>query len=475
MELRDYLRIVRRRWLSIVLCTVLAVGAAAALTSQMTPQYQSSAQLFISSSASSDGGDAYQGSLFSAQRVASYADLVTGKELAQRVVDDLDLDLPAIDLAEKVTAEAAPETVLLGISVTDPDPQEAQRLTQAYSVQLADLVAELETPPGQANPILKATIVDSANLPRDPVSPQPVRNLALAAVLGLLIGLGLAVVRDLLDTSIKSTDDIAEATDAAVMAGIAFDHATAKAPLVSALGSHEPRVEAFRVLRTNLQFVDVDHAHKAFVVTSSVPAEGKSTTAVNTAITLAQTGQRVLLVDGDLRRPQAARLLGLDDAVGLTTVLVGRVSADDALQRHETGMDVLTSGAIPPNPAELLQSHAMADLLTELRGRYDVIVIDAPPLLPVTDAALIAAQTDGALLVVRHGRTTKDQLHGAVERLAGVNAHALGVVFNMLPRKSGRDGYGYGYGYGYAPEPVEAKEKAGAAPKPRGGARALRG
>jgi receptor protein-tyrosine kinase len=472
VELQDYLRIVRRRWLSIVLCTAVAVLSAAALTSQMTPQYQSSAQLFISSSSSNDSGDAYQGSLFSAQRVASYADLVTGKELAQRVADDLDLDTPAADLAEKVTAEAVPETVLLGISVSDPDPQEAQRLAQAFSVQLADLVAELETPPGEANPVLKATIVDSASLPRDPVSPQPLRNLALAAVLGLLLGLGIAVMRELLDTSIKSTDDIAEATDAAVMAGIAFDPATAKTPLVSALGSHEPRVEAFRVLRTNLQFVDVDNANKAFVVTSSLPAEGKSTTAVNTAITLAQTGQKVLLVDGDLRRPQVAKLLGLDDAVGLTTALVGRVSPDEALQRHETGMDVLTSGAIPPNPAELLQSHAMAELLTELRGRYDVIVIDAPPLLPVTDAALIAAQTDGALLVVRHGRTTKDQLQGAVERLAGVNAHALGVVFNMLPRKGGHDGYGYGYGY--APQPPETTEKTPVAAKARAGARALR-
>jgi capsular exopolysaccharide synthesis family protein len=474
VELRDYIRIVRRRWLSIVLCTVLAVVASAVVTSQMTSQYESSAKLFISSSASSSSGDAYQGSLFSAQRVASYADLVAGKELAQRVVDDLDLDLSATDLAEKVTAEAAPDTVLLGISVTDPDAQEAQRLAQAFSVQLASLVAELETPPGNANPVLKATIVDSASLPRDPVSPQPLRNLALAALLGLLLGLGMALVRELLDTSIKSTDDIAEATDAAVMAGISFDSTTTKTPLVSSLSSHEPRVEAFRVLRTNLQFVDVDNPNKAFVVTSSVPAEGKSTTAANTAITLAQTGQKVLLVDGDLRRPQIARLLGLDDAVGLTTVLVGRVSADDALQRHETGIDVLTSGVVPPNPAELLQSHSMADLLTDLRGRYDVIVIDAPPLLPVTDAALIAAQTDGALLVVRHGRTTKDQLHAAVERLAGVNAHALGVVFNMTPRKGGRGEYGYGYGY--APQPaVQKDEPAQVGRKAAAGARANRG
>jgi len=454
VELRDYVRILRRRWRLVVVCLVVTLAAAAGMTAQMTPQYRSTSQLFVSTSSSSSS-DAYQGSLFSTQRVASYADLVTGKELAQRVIAAQDLGLTPPELSAKVTASAVPETVLLSISVTDPDPATAQRLTQAYSEQLSKLVAELETPPGKDIPVLKATIVDSAGLPTAAVSPQPVRNLGLAAVLGLLLGFGIAVLREILDISVKTSEDVVQITDASLMAGIAYDPDTSKRPLVSSLNSHEPRVEAFRVLRTNLQFVDIDNKNKSFVVTSSVPREGKSTTAVNIAIAMAQTGNNILLIDGDLRRPQVADMLGLEGAVGVTTVLLGQIQVADAIQRHETGLDVLTSGSIPPNPAELLQSHAMHELLDKLGGTYDTIVMDAPPLLPVTDAALLAAQTDGALMVVRHSKTTRDQLQGAHERLTGVGANTLGVVFNMVPSK--RDGT-YGYGYGYAPEGGKRRE-----------------
>ncbi len=452
MELRDYLRVLRRRWPLIVACLVITVATAGLITLNTTPKYQASSQIFVSTNSSSSS-DAYQGSLFSTQRVASYADLVAGKELAQRVIDAEGLELTPVELSAKVNAAAVPETVLLNISVTDPDPAIAQRLTQAYSNELAALVSELETPPGRANPVLKATIVDSANLPTSPASPRPLRNLGLAAVLGLLLGFGIAMAREILDTTVKTADDVAHSAHAAVMAGIAYDPQTPKRPLVSSLNSHEPRVEAFRVLRTNLQFVDIDTANKAFVVTSSVPGEGKSTTAVNTAITMAQTGKSILLLDGDLRRPQLADMLDLEGAVGVTTVLLGKIAVTDAIQKHETGLHVLTSGTVPPNPAELLSSQAMHDLILELRSTYDTIVIDAPPLLPVTDAALLAEQTDGALVVVRHGKTTREQLHGAHERLAGVGANILGVVFNMVPgKRGGPDGYGYGYGYGYAPE-----------------------
>jgi len=458
VELRDYLRILRRRWPIIVACLAVVVGLAAVFTVRATKEYQSSAQLFISTSTSQSSSDIYQGSLASTQRVASYADLLTGNELAQRVIDTTDLDLTPSQLAAKVEAEAVPETVLLNISVTDPSPERAQKLTAAYSAELSELVAELETPPGATVPLLKATVVDSADLPTSPVSPQPVRNLGLAIVLGLLLGFGLAVLREVLDTSMKTADDVTAAANTSVMGGIAYDPDTRAHPLVSSLSSHSPRVEAFRVLRTNLQFIDVDSPSKAYVITSSVPGEGKSTTAVNLAITLAQTGQNILLIDGDLRRPQVAAMLGLEGNVGVTTVLVGKIDAQDAIQRHETGLDVLASGAVPPNPAELLQSHAMAELLAELRGKYDTIILDAPPLLPVTDAALLAAQTDGALLVVRHSQTTREQLHGAHERLSGVGATPLGVIFNMVPRRRGGANYGYGYGYGYGYAPTAAGE-----------------
>ena len=296
-------------------------------------------------------------------------------------------------------------------------------------------------------PLLKAGVVDTPRLPSTRCHLKPTRNLALALVLGLLLGFGLAVLREVLDTSVRRIHDVPSLRETPLLSALAFDTEVQKTPLINNLPSHAPRVEAFRVLRTNLSFVDVDHTSKAFVVTSSVPAEGKSTTAVNIAIAMASAGQRVLIVDGDLRRPQVASMLNLEGSVGLTTVLVGSSDLNEAIQVHTpSGLHVLTAGQLPPNPAELLQSKAMTELVSRLRTMFDIVVIDTPPLLPVTDAAVLASQTDGAVVVVRFGKTTKEQLGGAVDRLRAVDSAPLGVILNMVPTgRSGSDGYGYGY------------------------------
>lgn len=458
MELRDYLRILRRRWLLIVTVILLVVGGAAAWTFTSTPIYQSTARLFVSTAASDTGdsaGAAYQGGLFSQQRVTSYADQVSKSQtLAEAVIDDLDLRLSTGEVLGAVTATVVPETVNIDLSVRDADPALAQAMAQSYAEALSEQIRVQETPVGAEDPLIRATIYDSATLPTSPVAPSPVRNLGLAVVLGLLLGFGLAVLRELLDTSIKSPEDVRGQTDAPLLGTVGYDPAIRSEPLVTSLASHAPRAEAFRVLRTNLQFVDVDAATKVFVVTSALPSEGKTTTAVNLAITLAQAGQKTLLVECDLRRPKASIALGLDNSVGVTTVLLGRVTLEDALQDHApSGLAVLGSGAVPPNPAELLQSRAMADLLDRAKQRFDTIIIDAPPLLPVTDAALLAAQSDGAIVVAAHGKTTREQLSQAHDRLVQVDAVLVGVVLNMTPARR-RNG-GYGYGYGYAPEPEQ--------------------
>lgn len=457
MELRDYLRILRRRWMLIATLTLLVVGAAAAWTFTSTPQYQSTARVFVSTTSSNSGesvGDAFTGAQFSQQRVTSYADLVgKSRELADVVIADLDAGLTTGELLDAVEATVVPETVIIDLSVTDPSPAMAQALTQSYATALSDLIRQLETPPGASEPLIRASIVDSASLPTAPVAPQPVRNLGLALVLGLLLGFGVAVLRELLDTTIKSPDDLRDATDVPLLGTIGYDASIRTEPLVTSLASHAPRVEAFRVLRTNLQFVDVDATTKVFVVTSALPGEGKTTTAVNLAITLAQAGQKTLLVECDLRRPKASLALGLDNSIGVTTVLVGRVAFEDALQEHSTsGLTVLGSGAVPPNPAELLQSKAMVDMLERAKDRFDTIIVDAPPLLPVTDAALLSVQADGAIVVAAHGKTTKEQLVQAQDRLTQVDAELVGVILNMTPSRRRGGGYGYGYGYGYAPE-----------------------
>ena len=183
-------------------------------------------------------------------------------------------------------------------------------------------------------------------------------------------------------------------------------------------------------------------------------------TATEQAIALAQTGQRILLIDGDLRRPKAASVLGLERSVGLTTVLVGRSDLHESIQKHTaSGIYFLASGPIPPNPTEVLQSHAAQSLFDRLNQMFDMVIIDAPPLLPVSDAAIIARDVDGAILVVRHGKTTTDQLVQARLRLTQIDANLFGVAVNMTPRRNaGRYGYSYGYGYSYEPKKPEPKK-----------------
>lgn len=452
MDLRDYVSVLKARWMLIALCTMVTIALAAILTWRATPQYASSARLFVST-ASADDSQALQGGAYSLQRVKSYADLLTGQEIARRVVDTLDLDESPSALSTQISASSKIDTVILTITVTDPSRERAKLLVDAVAEEFVGYVAELETPPGKDEATSKATVVDPGTLPGSPISPNPTRNLGLGAVLGLLLGVGIAVLRDSFDSSIKSVRQLESLVPAPVIGTISYDPEAVNTPLISALDAYAPRPEAFRVLRTNLQFIDPDLERKVFVVTSSLPGEGKTTTAVNLALALAEGGEKVALVEGDLRRPKISEYLRLESAVGLTTVLIGKLPLKDAVQSTANeDLTVLTSGSTPPNPAELLKSSAMGVLIETLRETYDIVLIDAPPLLPVTDGALLAAQSDGALLVVRHGKTTTDQLSVAVERLEAVGATPVGVIFNMTPAKGG-DGYGYGYGYGYAPEP----------------------
>jgi capsular exopolysaccharide synthesis family protein len=211
-----------------------------------------------------------------------------------------------------------------------------------------------------------------------------------------------------------------------------------------------PRAESFRTLRTNLQYLDVGRADRSFVITSSIESEGKSTTGANLAIALADTGARVLLVDADLRRPKIADYMGLEGAVGLTDVLIGRAELKDVIQPWgRNKLYVLPAGHVPPNPSELLGSARMVHYIAEFNTAFDVVIYDAPPLLPVTDAAILAKGVGGAIIIVAAGRTHKNQLKGAISALDNVGAPVSGLVLTMLPTK-GPDAYGYGrYGYGY--------------------------
>jgi receptor protein-tyrosine kinase len=253
-----------------------------------------------------------------------------------------------------------------------------------------------------------------------------------------------ALLREVLDNTVTQVEDLGP-DEPPLLGALVAESAKDNATIVSELPPTAPRVEAFRMLRTNISFVDVDHPNKVLVVTSPMQGDGKTSVAVNLAVSLASAEVNTLLIDGDLRRPRVASSLQLGDDIGVTTVLRGRVSLDDAIQHYrDAGLDVLTAGTPPPNAAELLQSDAMEKLLDHVRSRYDVVIIDSPPLLPVTDAALLASRADGAVVVLRHGKTTKEQWREAQSRLEQVDAATLGVVMNMVPSSESISGYSYG-------------------------------
>ena len=452
MELSDPYRRLRRGWPIVLLMVPLGVGGAVAATSRATPQYQANTQLFVATQGVGNVDQLIQGNSLIQQRVQSYAQLVAIPRVLQPVIDELGLVESTGQLATSITAEAPVGTVLINVSVTRSSALEAQEIANAVSNRFGKVVAELETPRGQGAAPVTVSVVQPANLPSSPVSPGTNSRLAIGLILGLGLGLGLAALRELLDTSIKSESDVKDVADVPVLGGIAYDRDIPAHPLVVHSYSYSPRAEAFRQLRTNLQFVHAAKTPRSLVVTSSVPGEGKSTTAVNLAISLAAAGVSVVLVEGDLRRPKVAQLLGLEGAAGLTNVLIGQVELDDVLQQWGDGdLKVLACGPLPPNPSELLGSQVMSEVLRDLESRYEYVIIDAPPLLPVTDAAVISHVTEGAVIVAGRGKVNRDQLRRAIETLEAVDARVLGVVMNFLPAKSA-DAYGY-----YASEPTPDK------------------
>jgi non-specific protein-tyrosine kinase len=296
------------------------------------------------------------------------------------------------------------------------------------------------------------TVIEEAPLPSVPIGPQWMMQVVLAAAIGMLLALGAAFAIEYLDDTLKSPEEMARITGLTTLGAIT--RITGDSPsekLITLRHPKSPISEAYRVMRTNLQFSALDHPLKSLVVTSPNPVEGKSTTLANLGVVMAQAGKSVVLVDSDLRRPILHRIFQIPNKEGLTDVLLQEEPLIDG-HLQETGVDnlrVLTSGPLPPNPSELLGSQKMRRLIEQLKTEADVLVFDTPPALPVTDAAVLATQTDGVLVVADAGKTRRAAARQAVENLRQVGANILGAALNRLSlRHSGA--YYYYYHYYYA-------------------------
>ncbi len=442
MELLYYIRLARRNWLLILLSLVIAVISALVVTANTPPKYVATITMLVTGSDREGSlSTALQAGELSQQRVTSYANLLT----SHRVLSQLPVDEDTAD----ITAEVVPDTVLLRATVSNTDPARAAELANTLGATFTQLIDQIERPTPNARPTVRVTVVDQAQIPTAPVSPRPLVNVSLAILFALIIAFASLVLRERLDTTIKTVEALQETSTSAVLGIIGYERDARRHPLIVRNEGRSSRAEAFRSLRTNLQFIGVDRQPRSLLITSCLPNEGKSSTSSNLAITLTQAGWRVILVDGDLRRPSIPRYLGIEGSVGLTDVLIGTAQLQDVIQTWgEPGLSVLPSGQVPPNPSELLGSHGMRQVLAQLTESYDMVIIDAPPLLPVTDAAALAAICDGALLVARYGKTRREHVVRAGDTLSSINVRLVGTVLNFAPAKNSHY-YGYGYGYGY--------------------------
>lgn len=453
MERRDTIAALRAGWFLPVIGLILggAAGAVAALL--MTPMYTSATQLFVTTTDSTSTAAAFQGSQFSQNRVTSYVQLLTSERLADQVIDTLELDISAEELRQQIDARVVPDTTVLDIVVTDGSPERARDLAATIATEFASLVEEVEattttpTEPGQASVTtipVKVTVLDNPEVPSSPTSPDLVRTIVMGIFIGLVVGSASAYLRVRMDRSVRDSK-VASALAGAPVIGVVTRDRQLASDHVLGPQSRSATAEAFRKMRTNLQFLNVDEPPRVIMVSSSVASEGKSTVAVNLAVTLAAGGHRVTIVEADLRRPRIAKYLGLVDGVGLTSVLSGAADLDDVLQSYGNGnLSLLAAGLIPPNPSELLSSSQLSSLVAELRARNDFVIVDTPPLLPVSDGSAVAVVMDGVLLAVRHGKTRREELEQSAAMLTRVGAKTLGVILNMVPASTETD-YLYGY------------------------------
>ncbi|SMH46145.1 capsular exopolysaccharide family [Rathayibacter oskolensis] len=475
MELRDVLRLLRDHWLAIVAAILLGTLVAFGWSLTQKPRYVADSQGIVSVALA----DSEQSQAVYQQQIATtvansalktYLPIATSRDVAQIAIENLGLDVSASTLIGAITVQAETDAPVMKVTASASTAEGAQKLADAWVSAIATRIQQVNAETGVGDTV-SLSVVQAASLPSSPAYPNLRLVLAVGALVGLVLGLVYAFVRNTLDRRIRTAEMVERLFDLPVVGTLPVDKRLSETnrivpeadttDYVKSDGKHA-LAEALRELRTNLQFMNVDSPPRIIVVTSPLPSDGKSTVTANLAVTLAASGQRTVVVDGDLRKPTVAKSFGLVPGVGLTDLLIGKAELQDVLQPWgpSGNLWILGAGSIPPNPSELLGSNGMDILLHEI-AREAIVIVDAPPLLPVTDGAILTARTDGALVVISAGKTTTDELAKAIQNLERVSGHTLGVILNRVPPR-GQVGRGYGYYY----TSYYGSERSGARPEP---------
>jgi succinoglycan biosynthesis transport protein ExoP len=504
LGLRDYLHIVGRRKQLIIVVTLLVTVPAVVLSLLRTPVYAGEAELLLQPRVSETLFDPNSGVRSDpARQVQNEIRILSSAPVRELVRAQL-------GSAPKVSARAIGSTDLIRVTARSNDPQRATALANAYatsyidhrrkqavddllatSQQVQTKITEIQrqidaaSAGSQRDSLVQAQslfrqeldrlqvagalkqggaqLVLPATVPTTPIEPQPLRTGLVAFLFGLVLGLGLAFLREFLDDSVKTKDEFERVAPGLPVLGlipvVSAWRGKETPYLVSLDDPNSPAAEAYRTLRTSIQFIGLDQPMRTLQITSANPQEGKTTTLSNLAVALARSGSTVAIVCCDLRRPRVHEFFGLNNEVGFTSVLLGKVGLAGAMQEvpDQARLSLLASGPLPPNPSELLSSKRTVEVLGSLQAEYDIVLIDAPPVLPVTDALVLSGRVDATLLVAVAGATTRKEAARAVELLRQVDAPLVGAVLNGVDTEGS---YGYAYqSYRYE-SPVGRREPA---------------
>ncbi len=487
--LRDYLRIVRRRKFAVLLAVAVVVAAAVVSSLLQTPVYAATAEVLRQTTSTQSIFDNNSGPYVDPQRaLQTEIRVLESQPVRDAVKAKLGFDA-------RVSARPVAQTDVIAVRAEDGDAKRAATIANAYAAayiehrrnqavdsvlaqatevgkKISDLKKQVETATGPLRDTLVqqqalfqnrldqlqvdaslqtggAQLVNEAEVNAAPVRPRPVRNAAIAIVVGLFFGTGVVFFLEYLDDSIKTKDDLDRAVPSLstlAMIPAAGSWRKDDPTVISIKDPSSPGAEAYRTLRTSIQFLGVDRPLRSLHFTSANAQEGKTTTIANLGVALARAGTRVVIVCSDLRRPRIHDFFGLRNDVGFTSVLLGEISLAQALQRVP-GVErlyLLASGPLPPNPSELLQSRRAAEVFDHLKAEGNFLLVDSPPILPVTDGLVLAKRVDGTVMVCAAGRTGRKEFARTVEMLQQVDAPVIGAVLNGITAESG---YGYGYEY----------------------------
>lgn len=462
--------IVHKLWLIVPAAIIGAVLAFMGTYFLITPLYESSAMFYVNNNSISVGEASL--SISSADITASkslvdtYIVILNTRETMNDVIDYAGINRSYSDITDMIKAEAVNETEIFRVVVTSPNPKEAEKIANSIAYILPKRISSIVEG-------TSAKIVDSAVVPSKPSSPSYVKNTMLGFLLGLAMSVGIIVLHELFDVTIRVEDDITQMCKYPVLAAVPnmaapskgshyYGYGSKKSPAKAGNHPKQPVMiggdisfassEAYKLLRTKLQFSFADDEHRCRVIglSSALSGEGKSLTAINLAFTLSQIGKRVILLDCDMRRPTIAEKLNIQKKPGLSSCLSGQTQLDGLVQfcglkEDKKAFHVISAGENPPNPIELLSSSRMRKVLDTLRGHYDYVILDLPPVGEVSDAMAVAKEVDGMLVLVRQDYCNRPALTDAIQQLEFVDAKILGVIFNCSSDNSGKYGYGKRY------------------------------